>query len=579
MTDAAPSAPSPAAPSAPSRAAPTPRFLTGLVASQRREAAAAAIMLTIHEAGEAAVPVLIGVIIDRAITGSDGAALVRWLLVLLFTFVVLSLSYRFGARTSRRATLSATHLLRERVAAKVLGPRGDITGQLPGHVLTVATADTVRAGRAVSVVANGVSSAVTLVVVTVALLASSLVVGLVVVVTAPPVLIVMHRFSVHLERRSGEQQENAAVAAGMATDLVEGLRVLKGIGGERAALTRYRTASRASLTATLRAAQADALYGALATGLTGAFVVGVTLVAARQAVAGSISLGALIAIVGLAQLILDPLGEVAGIGASLARARASAVRVSSVLDAPPMPDGGVARLPAVVRGEIRIDRLTAGTLRDLSLTVPPGQMLGVVAAASTDATALIDCLGRRRDPTSGVIEIDGHALSTLEPDDVRTAIVVSDHDASLFEGTVAENIADGSPEGEDAAAVDAAVRAAAVDQMIDTLPAGSATHVGEDGRALSGGQRQRVAIARALATDAPVLVVHDPTTAVDSVTKARIAAAVRAMRTGRTTILVTTSPALLDACDRVVIVDGHVVADGTHGSLHERDDYRVAVML
>ena len=156
-------------------------------------------------------------------------------------------------------------------------------------------------------------------------------------------------------------------------------------------------------------------------------------------------------------------------------------------------------------------------------------------------------------------------------------MLVGDHDAALFDGTVADNIAAGRADLPDLAAV-AAV--AAADEVITALPDGAASPVGERGRWLSGGQRQRVALARAVAADPEVLVLHDPTTAVDAATEHRIAARLRSARAGRSTVLVTTSPALLAACDRVVVIrDGAAAAGGTHAELAATDDgYRAAVL-
>jgi putative ABC transport system ATP-binding protein len=163
----------------------------------------------------------------------------------------------------------------------------------------------------------------------------------------------------------------------------------------------------------------------------------------------------------------------------------------------------------------------------------------------------------------------------VDPDRVREVVLVAAHDADLFEGTLEENVRAGAT-----GLADGVLSAAAADEVASTLPSGTATAVTERGRSLSGGQRQRVALARALAKDAPVLVLHDPTTAVDTVTEARIAGGVARLRRGRTTIVVTTSPALLAATDRVVLLeDGRVVADGDHaGLVRERADYRAAVL-
>ncbi len=152
------------------------------------------------------------------------------------------------------------------------------------------------------------------------------------------------------------------------------------------------------------------------------------------------------------------------------------------------------------------------------------------------------------------MELDGVPLSDLDPGEARRAVLVAHHDADLFEDSLLANVRAGAGDG--ATDVGPALAAAAADDVAEALPDGVHTVLAERGRSLSGGQRQRVALARALAADPPVLVVHDPTTAVDTVTEARIAARLRELRRGRTTLLVTTSPALLAGTDVVVVLDG-----------------------
>lgn len=168
-------------------------------------------------------------------------------------------------------------------------------------------------------------------------------------------------------------------------------------------------------------------------------------------------------------------------------------------------------------------------------------------------------------------------LSTFQPAAIRTAVLVAEHDADLFEGTLLSNV---SAAAGSADTVERAMVASGADEVARTLYRGADTTVTERGRSLSGGQRQRVALARALAADAPVLVLHDPATAVDAVTEAKIAAGLREIRAGRTTVVLTTSPALLAATDRVIFIEGgRVLAAAPHGELASAHlGYRTAVL-
>ncbi|HSK95692.1 MAG TPA: ABC transporter ATP-binding protein, partial [Euzebyales bacterium] len=204
---------------------------------------------------------------------------------------------------------------------------------------------------------------------------------------------------------------------------------------------------------------------------------------------------------------------------------------------------------------------------------PAGELLGIVAPDPAAANALLACLGREVDPSEGVVELDGVAVPALTIDEVRAAMLVAAHDADLFEGSLISNVSSSTVD-------ERVLVAAGADEVAHALPDGVRTELTERARSLSGGQRQRVALARALAVDAPVLVLHDPTTAVDAVTEARIAEGLRELRAGRTTILVTTSPALLAVADRVVVLaNGTIAAEGVHQDLAATNaDYRTAVL-
>lgn len=539
--------------------------LRGAVLGQRRHLLVATGFLASYQAGEALVPVLIGVVIDRAVASSDGVALLWWLAVLALTFLVLNLSWQYAMR---RCVLGASHAersLRVDLARRVLDARGGAEAKrLPGSLVNIAMADVRMVSEANFLIPNGIAAAVGVGFASVVLLVISVPLGLVILLGTPPLLYLVQLLSKPLEKRTAAQQEQAAQASGTATDLVVGVRVLKGIGAEQAALSRYRVISRRSLAATLRTSRAQAGYQGLVLIINGLFLALVALIGGRLAMAGDISVGELVSAVGLAQFLQAPLVMFGRVNAVLASARAAARRVGEILAAPPAVALGKRRLPDALLGELRLHQVSTGSLAAFNLRVRAGELIGVVTVDPADATALVRCVNREVDPAQGQIDVDGVALTELDPLDVRAVILVSAHDADLFEGTVQDNVAAAQPLGD----IRPAVSAAQVDAVAAALPHGSDTLITERGRSLSGGQRQRVALARALATDAPVLVLHDPTTAVDAVTEARIATGIRELRTGKTTLLITTSAALLAVTDRVVLVEGGAItADDVHGEL------------
>ncbi|MFG3660992.1 ABC transporter ATP-binding protein [Streptomyces sp. NPDC047706] len=562
---------------------PGQRVLRDAVGGQRRDVALGAVLGMGHQTGEALVPVLIGLAVERGVVAGDAGGLLLWLGVLAVVYVGLSYSFRFGARAGERASVTAAHRLRTQLVGRVLAPEGGADeGRLPGELASTATEDAKRVGAVTMALVVGIGAATGLVVGAVVLLRISLPLGLLVLLGTPLLLWLVHLLSKPLERRSETEQERAARASGVAADLVAGLRVLKGIRAEPAAVARYRRTSQESLTATLRAARAEAWQNGVVTILTGAFLALVALVGGRLTARGDISLGELVSSVALALFLIGPLSEFSWVNAELAQGRASAARIAEVLGAPravtPGPPHGGA-VPRRNAGRLRLSGLSYGSLREVDMDIAPGETVGVVTTDPADATALLRCLGRHADPAGGTVELDGTQLPALSLAQVRAEILVAEHDADLFEGTLLDNVTagHGSPT---AAPVTAAIAASGTDEVVRALPDGTATAVTARGHSLSGGQRQRVALARALAADAPVLVLHEPTTAVDAVTEAGIAAGIRDVRGGRTTVLVTNSPALLAVTDRVVLIeDGRVTATGAHERLvHDRAAYRTAVL-
>ncbi|TCK26222.1 ABC transporter transmembrane domain-containing protein [Pseudonocardia endophytica] len=554
--------------------------LRAAIVGQWRRVVPASALAMVHQACEALVPVLIGVAVDGAIGRQDPAALTGVLVGFVVLFAALTASMRGGGRLVRRATQGAGHALRVRITERALHPRGVDRDALPtGEVFSISTSDAQRVGMVNAAVWTSAGAVAALVVGAVLLLDASVLLGVVVLAGIVPVVVATSLLSGPLVRRSATEQAAAARAATTATDLLSGLRVLAGLGAETVAAARYAAVSAAARDAGTRAAVLIAVRSGLVTAVTGLFLAVVAVLGGSLAIDGSISVGEFVAALGLTQFLLGPLTRIMTVGAQVSRARASAGRVATLLDAPfairpgTVDDAGTA---------LRIHDLRTGVGPPVDLEVAPGESVGVVLGTPGAPEALLAVLGCEAEPPDGRVRLGGTALEALHPDAVRRVLHVARHDAPLFTGSIRDNIAFGA-DGPDAdRRVAAAAHAADADQVAAVVHGGLDAPVGERGRALSGGQRQRVALARALATNAPVLVLHEPTTAVDALTETGIAERLHELRRGRTTILITTSPILLAAADRVVLVDDEHdggVVEGTHARLSaERPRYRELVL-
>ena len=549
------------------------RLLRRSFRRHRGRLTASVVLLSGWQAAETLVPVMIGVIIDQAVATGLAGRLLLWIGLLGVLFVSLTLCWRFGARLSIIADQRENHQLRVEVVERVLDPRGHRTGLRSGEILQIATSDAERAMNGMHALGFGVAACTALGVAAVSLLTIDVPLGLAVLIGVPLLAAGLQVLSPLLTRRAAATQEAAGTTTALATDLVRGVRALRGIGALDSAATMYRAASTASLRASLRAATTNGIYQGITLAASGLFLAAVAGFAGWLALDGTISIGELITVVGLAQFVAEPVRLLALAGQMLAGARASADRLAKVLSAPlvltpgthdgPLPGGGVELVDVGYR-----------TLTGLSVAVGPHETVGVVGYEERDCDALVELLAGAVPASEyeGRITVSGVPAPDLDLTASRREVLVEHHDVALFEGTLRSNLLAPEPA--------AAIRAAAADDIVDAHPDGLDHPVADRGTTLSGGQRQRIGLARALAAAPPVLVLRDPTTAVDAVTEQRIAKGLADLRAGASTVLITASPALLAITDRVVVIeDGRVVATGTHAELAETNDkYRAAVL-
>ena len=530
-------------------------------------------LMCLWQACEAAVPILVGLVIDHAIATPSWGGIAVGLAAVVVLFTVLSLSYRFGARSANTALNRETHQLRVEVARHALNPRGVQTSLMPGEILAIATADADNTASLFRRIALAGSAAVGVLIGAVYLLITDWMVGLVVLVGLPVTLLIAQLVAPVVGRRMERQQQEIAAASGMATDLMTGLRVIKGIGGARIAGRRYHRASRRARDASVRTAGSMALIDGLQQTLVGLLVAAVVIAAGWRVIIGEVTVGELVAMVGLAVFLSEPIGTVVAITAMIAQSLASARRVADFTASPPLlPDGETGTNPDAPA--VQLDGLRLDGLPPIDLCVRSGEFVAMAFAETQHAERLAAALAGEPTGHDGGIRIAGAERSELSLVAAQHALVVAPHEADLFTGTIASNVGTRSAPEID---LDAVLQAAAMTELIDLMPDGLDHQVAAGGANLSGGQRQRIALARALAADPPVLVLAEPTTAVDAVTEVAIAGGVKELRKASATIVVTASPAFLAVADRVVYAAADGIRAGRHDELLAVDGYRELV--
>lgn len=519
--------------------------------------------------GSALLPGVIGRAIDAGVADRDTAALARWTLVIVgiggFTAAVGVLAHRAEVSSWLTAALRTEQLVaRHAVALGAALPRRVATGE----VVSVSASDLNHIGNAMEIIARTVTSLSAVAVVSTILLTTTPQLGLVVLVGVPLLVMVIGPLMRPLERRHARQRHLVGGLSTLASDVVAGLRVLRGIGGEDIFVRRYRESSQDARAAGIRVGSLQSTLDAAQVLLPGGFVILVTWLGARLALEGQISIGELVAFYGYAAFLMTPLRILTNQVGRMIRAVVAARRVVAVLALEPEFTDPNPPAPEPPRGVELIDN-------ESGLVVRPGLLTAVASPDPEQASALADRLGRYVDAD---VTLGGVALRDLPLATVRRRVLVSHAEAQLFRGRLHEELA-GSAAGVEKDRVLSAVRAADADDVVHSLLDGLDSEVEERGRSFSGGQRQRLILARALIADPEILVLDEPSNAVDAHTEARIAKRLRAHRSGRTTVVLTTSPLLLDRTDRVVFLeDGTVAAEGTHRELlASHSAYRVTV--
>ncbi|WP_233512249.1 ABC transporter ATP-binding protein [Micromonospora deserti] len=519
-------------------------------------------------------PYLVARAIDDGLRVSDYRALLWWVAAILVAGVGLAYLgiMRHRTMTFVREDASA------RSAAVLLRQLSRIGAVLPrklaaGEVATVGGADVTHTSAVLTMTGPGVGAVLAYAFVAVVLWSVSPLLALFVLLGVPATVVVVGPLLRRLERVESVYRHQQGVLTARAGDIVAGLRVLAGVGGRGLFARRYAARSQSLLTEGYRVGAVNSWIEALTIVIPGFFLAAVVWLAARMAAAGDITIGQMVAVYGYVAVLIVPVWFLLEGGYQVIRGRVAARRIVALLNLTPddaAPPSGVGRAGVQPAPDCPAELHDPVT----GLTVPAGRLLAVAADDPAEAIGLADRLGRfvASDVTWGGVPLAGVAL-----DEVRARILVADHDSYLFGGTLREILRTRAGVGD--ADIRAALGTASAEDVVDALSDGLATPIGTRARSLSGGQRQRIRLARALLAEPDVLILIDPTSAVDAHTEARIAQRLRAARAGRTTIVLATSPLLLGCADTVAhLREGRIVGTGTHFELLEQDpSYRALV--
>lgn len=545
-------------------------------------------------------PFLLGRLVDEGIIAGSLSGTALWAGLLL---VVVLFGSAFGVVQHTLAvrawliSLYGTLMVVNRKTTQLghVLPRRTPTGE----VLSVASGDSDQFGALMEIISRAGSALIAYFVVAALVLNTSVKLGVVVLVAGPLLVLLAAPLLRPLQRRQSVERTRLSELTSMATDIVAGLRILRGIGGERTFGANYARQSQRVRAAGVAAGGWQAMLDATSVLLSGIFLVVLTWLGAREVLAGALTVGELISFFGYGVFMMEPIRTFFEFVQKLIRALVSARKAVAILEhQPPWPEPESPRpLPG---GEDLIDQPSGFRARAGAFTV-------VVSADPDSSAALADRLGRYLpadvDPVSEDLDeevkgrrarrelaerrrerrriaaedrlragqrwgvtLGGVDLSEAVLDDVRRTIVVSDTASLVFAGTLQSAL---DPHGRlSRQQAEHLMYVACAEDVYDALPGGWQGRIDERGRGLSGGQRQRLVLARVLGLDPAVLVLVEPTSAVDAHTEARIAERLRRHRDGRTTVVMSGSPLLLHHADHVVLLDdGRVVAEGTHDQL------------
>ena len=398
--------------------------------------------------------------------------------------------------------------------------------------------------------------------------------ALVAVGVTPFLLLFVSRFKRAVKKATHEVRHRQSDIVAVVQQGLESMRVVKAFGRQDLEQEALSEVSHATVDAALKARRVKSMLSPVVTvtvALCTAFVLwrGASLI-----LIGTMTAGALTVFLSYLNKFFKPVQDLAKMTNAIAQAAVGVERIQAILETDTIiPEHPDAREPGATRGEITFDHVAFGynkdepVLKDVSFTIKQGQLVGVVGTTGGGKSTVVSLIPRFYDPTSGCVRIDGVDIREYKLHPLRDQIGFVLQDTVLFRGTIRDNIAYGRP-GATQKEIEEAAKLANADEFISRIPHGYDTMVGERGLTLSGGQRQRIGIARAVIRNTPILILDEPTAALDTESERLVIEALERLMKGRTVITIAHRLSTIRDANTIIVLSGGVVAEqGTHQEL------------